>query len=82
MEAEKDNKKVTTTTNNTDLTSALRDGKDAEGPRLAQNTQGNEAPKGKKTDEGEQKQEQVPLQNNKKQEQIPQQEQQQEMGWW
>jgi len=83
MEAEKDNKKVTTTTNNTDLTSALRDDKDAEGPRLAQNTQGNEAPKEKKTDEGEQTQEQVPLQNTKKQEQIPQQEEQRQvMGWW
>jgi len=98
MEAEKDNKKATTTTNNIDLTSALRDGKDAEGPSLAQNTQGNEAPKEKKTDEGEQKQEQVPLLNKtqkeekeeeaqkqekkQEQEQQEQEEQQQVMSWW
>jgi len=93
MEAQKKEKPDST------LTSALRDGKkDAEGPSLAQNTQGNEAPKEKKTDEGEQKQEQVPLLNKtpkekreeeaqkqekkQEQEQQEQEEQQQVMSWW
>ena len=78
MEAEKDNKKATPTTNNTDLTSALRDGKDAEGPSLAQNAQGNEAPKEKKTDEGEHKQEQVPLLNKTPKEEREEEAQKQE----
>jgi len=75
MEAQKKEKPDST------LTSAVRDGnvdKGAEGPSLAQNTQGNEAPKEKKTDEGQQKQEQVPRLNKTPKEKREEEAQEQE----
>ena len=78
MEAEKDNKKVTTTTNNTDLTSALRNGKGAEGPKQEQVPLLNKTQKEEREEEA-QKQEKKQEQEQQEQQQ---QEQQQVMGWW
>ena len=73
--SKKDNKEATPTTNNT-LTSAVRkDGKDAEGPSLEQNNQGNKSQKEKKTKEQEQEEEE-----EREQKQKQQQMQQQEYG--
>jgi len=74
MEAE-NNKKATPKTN-TDLTSVARKGGDAEGPSLAQNTQGNETQKEKKEKEQEQMKKEQEREQQKKleQEQIQQQE--------